>query len=512
MKKPVVLAILDGLGLTSQVEGNAVAKANKENLERCWNEYSNTTLEASGLAVGLPKGQMGNSEVGHLNIGAGRKVYQSLVLINKMIEDGDFFKNKEYLDAINHVKENNSTLHVMGLLSDGGVHSHIDHIKAMLKMAKNEGVSNVCVHAFLDGRDVAPASAKSFLNDIQKTIDELGVGKISTISGRYYAMDRDKRWDRVELAYDTIINAKSDFSFDNWETYIDNCYAKEEYDEFVMPAIAIGYEGAHDNDSFIFMNFRPDRAIQLSGIITNPNYDPLPEEPVYKPDFRPTNIKFIQTMKYSDDVIGEVAFEMPDIINPLGDVVANAGLKQLRIAETEKYPHVTYFFDGGIEKDLNGANRILIKSPKVATYDLQPEMSANEVTDSLLKELGKGELDLVILNFANPDMVGHSGHLDATIKAVETVDRCMGKIIEEVKNIGGELLITADHGNSELIINSDGSPNTAHTTNEVPFILVSEINKLKDKKGILADIAPTLLSLLNIPKPKEMTGESLIDE
>ncbi len=509
MSKPVVLTILDGLALRKEKQGNAVYEAKKENLLKFWNDYSHTSLRADGLAVGLPKGQMGNSEVGHMNMGAGRTIFQSLVLINNSIETGEFFNNEKYLNAINKAKENKSALHIMGLLSDGGVHSHINHIKAMIKMASDNNVEKIYVHAFLDGRDVDPKSAKKYIKEIQNTISE-NSGELASVSGRYYSMDRDKRWDRVKKSYDSIIIGDCDNKVEDFISYIDDSYAKDILDEFVEPAISLNYEGAKDNDSFIFMNFRPDRATQLSGILTNPKYDPKPEEPIYKPDFRPQNIYFVQTMKYSDDIIGDIAFEHAKIKNTLGEVVSNAGLKQLRIAETEKYPHVTFFFDGGVDKELEGSKRVLINSPKVATYDLKPEMSAYEVTDNLLKELDN-DLDLVILNFANPDMVGHSGKLKETIKAIEVVDECMGKIYSKVMELEGTLLITADHGNSEKVINEDGTPNTAHTINPVPFVLVDNNYKLINKEGTIADIAPTILSILNINKPSEMTGISLLD-
>ncbi len=509
MSKPVVLTILDGLALRKEKQGNAVYEAKKENLLKFWNDYSHTSLRADGLAVGLPEGQMGNSEVGHMNMGAGRTIFQSLVLINNSIETGEFFNNEKYLNAINKAKENNSALHIMGLLSDGGVHSHIEHIKAMIKMASNNNVEKIYVHAFLDGRDVDPKSAKKYIKEIQETINQ-NSGELVSVSGRYYSMDRDKRWDRVKKSYDSIIIGDCDNKVEDFISYIDDSYSKDILDEFVEPAISLNYEGAKDNDSFIFMNFRPDRATQLSGILTNPKYNPKPEEPIYEPEFRPQNICFVQTMKYSDDVIGDIAFEHAKIKNTLGEVVSNAGLKQLRIAETEKYPHVTFFFDGGVDKEWEGSKRILINSPKVATYDLKPEMSAYEVTDNLLKELDT-DLDLVILNFANPDMVGHSGKLKETIKAIEVVDECMGKIYSKVMELEGTLLITADHGNSEKVINEDGTPNTAHTINPVPFVLIDNNYKLIDKEGTIADIAPTILSVLNIEKPKEMTGVSLLD-
>ncbi len=511
MKKPVVLAILDGLAFDTPSEGNAVSLANIKKLRSIWEDYSHTTLRADGEEVGLPDGQMGNSEVGHLNIGAGRIIYQALVLINKAIKEKTFFENEVYLDAIKNVKKNDSTLHIMGLLSDGGVHAHINHIKAMIEMAKKEEVKKVCVHAFLDGRDVDPKSAKKFIDQIQDTIKEQNCGQLVTVSGRYYAMDRDKRWDRVEKAYNTVIEGNHENDQEDFQKYIDKSYEEGVVDEFILPAQLPTYNGAEDKDSFIFMNFRPDRAMQLSAVLTNENYNPSPENPVFKPKFRPKDIVFVQTMKYSDDVIGEIAFKSEKISNTFGDVISQNGLSQLRIAETEKYPHVTFFFDGGVDKKIEGAKRILINSPKVATYDLKPEMSAKEVTQALLKELDNPDLDVVILNFANPDMVGHTGMVEPAVQALETVDECIEEIYNKVKEKGGSMFITADHGNCEKVLNEDGSPNTAHTINPVPFVLIDENKKLVDKIGRLSDIAPTILDLMGIDIPKEMTGESLLD-
>ncbi len=508
MKKPVLLAILDGFGFREESYGNAVRQAKKPNFDRFYENYAHSTLRADGNFVGLPEGQMGNSEVGHLNIGAGRVVYQSLALINKAIDEETIYENENYLKAMNNAKDNN--LHIMGLLSDGGVHAHINHIIAMIKMAKRNNVENVYVHAFLDGRDVDPKSSITYVEKLQAAIDEIGVGEIATISGRYYAMDRDKRWDRVELAYDAIVKAESEFTFTDPKSYIESRYENQEYDEFIKPAVNANVaKRIEDNDSVVVMNFRPDRAIQIAAVITNPEYDPKPEDPVFKPNYRPTNLTFVQTMKYSNDVKGLIAFAPQKLENTFGKVVSDAGLTQVRIAETEKYPHVTFFFDGGEEVDLPGKKHILIDSPKVATYDLKPEMSAYEVTDALLAELNAGETDTVILNFANPDMVGHSGDLEATIKAIEAVDECLGKIIDKVVEMGGDAIITADHGNSDKVLNADGSPNTAHTTEPVPVVLVSEGKEIREG-GALCDLAPTLLDFLNVEQPKEMTGKSLI--
>ncbi len=508
MKKPVLLAILDGFGLSEVEHGNAVAQANTPNYDRLSEKYAFSTLHADGEHVGLPDGQMGNSEVGHLNIGAGRVVYQSLVLINKAIEEKTVLENEVYVNAMNNAKDNN--LHIMGLLSDGGVHAHINHMIGMLEMAKENGVENVFVHAFLDGRDVDPKSAETYLNQINTAMTEIGVGKLATVSGRYYSMDRDKRWDRVELAYDAIVSAKAENTFTDAVEYVNASYENGIYDEFIMPAVNTEVaQEIKDGDSVIMMNFRPDRAMQLAGVLTNPEYNPKPEDPVFVPKHRPENITFVQTMKYSNDVKGDIAFVPQKLDNTFGQVVSNAGLNQLRIAETEKYPHVTFFFDGGEEVDLPGMEKVLINSPKVATYDLKPEMSAYEVTEALLSELDKDIHDTVILNFANPDMVGHSGNLEATIKAVEVVDECLGKVIDKIVELDGAALITADHGNSDKVLNEDGSPNTAHTTAIVPCVLVKEGVEVRDG-GALSDIAPTLLQLLNIEQPAEMTGKTLI--
>lgn len=512
MKPRVLLAILDGLGLREEEYGNAVKQANTPNLDKYLADYSDTTLRADGEFVGLPEGQMGNSEVGHLNIGAGRVVYQSLALINKDIEDRTFFKNDKYLAAIKNAKDNNSGLHILGLLSDGGVHAHINHIKAMIQLAQQEEVNQIYVHAILDGRDVAPKSAKKYLDMIEKLVAEGNENTmIATVTGRYYSMDRDKRWERVERAYDAIVLGEGN-EFSSPDAYIESQYEKGITDEFIEPASNIAYQGSKDNDSFVFMNFRPDRAIQLSAVLTNPDYDPKPEDnPIFKPKYRPQNIYFVQTMKYSNDVIGELAYAPRNIANPLGDVLAKNGKKQLRIAETEKYPHVTFFFDGGEEKELEGAKRILIPSPQVATYDLKPEMSAYELTDELVKELKDPELDAVILNFANPDMVGHSGMLEPTVAAIEAVDENLGRIVETGLENGWSFLITADHGNSDKVLNEDGSPNTAHTTNPVPLVLVDSTLKLRPEMGSLRDLAPTILDILGVEQPEEMTGHSLIE-
>jgi 2,3-bisphosphoglycerate-independent phosphoglycerate mutase len=507
-RKPVLLCILDGFAMREETHGNAVAQAKKTNFDRYWNQYPHTTLQASGEAVGLPEGQMGNSEVGHLNIGAGRIVYQDLTRINKEVKDGSFFRNKTLLAAIEHVKELQSQLHLCGLLSDGGVHSHIDHLFALLELAAQEGVENVFVHAFLDGRDVAPDSAVRYLEQLQGKLSELGIGRIATVQGRYYAMDRDRRWDRTEKAYRAMVYGEGLKHTDPVEL-VRESYAKEVYDEFVVPTVITDVEGqpvgtVQDNDAVIFFNFRPDRAIQLSLAFTREDFDGFD-----RGESRPENLFYVCMTQYSDQVEGFIAFPPTDLTMTFGEVVAAHDLKQLRIAETEKYPHVTYFFSGGREEPFLGEERILINSPKVATYDLKPEMSAYEVTEALLKEIEAEKHDVIILNFANPDMVGHSGKLEPTIRAVEAVDECLGKVVDLVLSKGGVAVITADHGNADMVIDENGRPHTAHTTFPVPFIVTDPNVKLRED-GILADISPTLLHLLGIAKPEEMTGQSLI--
>lgn len=502
-KRPIVLCILDGYGISESTKGNACKLANTPNLDDLMELYPTTMIEASGKAVGLPDGQMGNSEVGHLNIGAGRVVYQSLTLINKAVEEGTFFKNEEFLDAINTVKQNNSKLHIWGLLSNGGVHSSSDHIYALLQLAKNEGLSDVFVHAFLDGRDVAPNSAIDFVSELENKIKEIGIGHIASVSGRYYSMDRDKRFDRVELAYDAIVTGTG-ASFDDAKEYVNASYSADVYDEFVIPAFNSKVNGKlEDNDAVIFANFRPDRAMQLATVVTNADaYE-------YKPSYRPNNLKFVCMMKYSDSVNGSIAFALPKLNNTLGDYLSSKGLKQLRIAETEKYAHVTFFFDGGVDKEINGATRALIESPKVATYDLQPEMSAYEVKDRILEELDNDTFDVVIVNFANCDMVGHTGVISAAIKAVSVVDECVGEVYGKVLELGGTMLITADHGNSEQLLDENDNPFTAHTTNVVPLIVTNTHLELKEN-GKLGDLAPTMLDLLGLEIPEEMDGQSLL--
>lgn len=508
-RKPVALIILDGFALRDEVHGNAVAQANKPNFDRYWSTYPHATLRASGEAVGLPDGQMGNSEVGHLNIGAGRIVYQDLTRITKAIQDGSFFENDVLLNAVRHVKEKGSQLHLLGLLSDGGVHSHIHHLFALLELAKREGVDNIVVHAFLDGRDVGPDTGVAYLKQLQDVIAEKGVGRIATVQGRYYAMDRDKRWDRVEKSYRAMVYGEGPTHTDPVAA-VERSYQEEVYDEFVVPTVITGQDDnpvarVQDGDAMIFFNFRPDRAIQLSQAFTRDDFDEFD-----RGEGRPNGLHYVCMTHYSDTVNGEVAFPTLDLTRTFGEVVADHGLKQLRIAETEKYPHVTFFFSGGREEPFPGEERILIHSPKVATYDLKPEMSAYEVTDALVKEIEAGKHDAIILNFANPDMVGHSGKLEPTIRAVEAVDECLGRVVEAVLAQGGVAVITADHGNADMVLTADNRPVTSHTTNPVPFIVTDSNVKLRHE-GILADIAPTLLHLLGIEQPEEMTGRSMIE-
>ena len=506
-KGPVALIILDGFGLRDESLGNAVAQANKPNYDRYWNSYPHTTLTASGEAVGLPDGQMGNSEVGHLNIGAGRIVYQNLTRINKSIREADFSKNEALLRAVAHAKENNSALHLMGLLSDGGVHSHYEHLFALLQLAKLNGIEKVFVHAFLDGRDVNPQSALDYIEQTEEKMKEIGVGKFATISGRYYAMDRDKRWDRVEKAYRAIVDGIA-FTAVTPTAGITAAYDRNIHDEFVEPFIIeeLGKPVAtiDDGDAVVFFNFRPDRAIQLSRVFTDHAFN---EFDTGEKKF--SNLKFTTFTHYSDEVVADVAYSTDNLVDTVGEVISKNGLKQLRIAETEKYPHVTFFMSGGKEAVFEGEERILISSPKVATYDLQPEMSAYEVTEALVEAINADRFDAIILNFANPDMVGHSGLLEPTIKAIETVDECLGRIITALHAKDGCAIITADHGNADEVMTTEGTPMTAHTTNPVPVIVTKAEAPLREG-GILADLAPTMLKLLDLEQPEKMTGTSLL--
>jgi 2,3-bisphosphoglycerate-independent phosphoglycerate mutase len=505
-KSPVALIILDGFGLRDDMLGNAVAQANKPNYDLLWNNFPHSTLTACGEAVGLPEGQMGNSEVGHLNIGAGRIVYQSLTRINKSIREADFFDNETLLRAVAHAKENGSALHLMGLLSDGGVHSHYEHLFALLRLAKLNGLDKVFVHAFLDGRDVSPQSALDYIEKTETFMQELGVGKFASISGRYYALDRDKRWDRVEKAYRAIVDGTA-LTAATPTVGVMASYKQGIHDEFVVPFVIeeLGKPVAtvEDGDAVVFFNFRPDRAIQLSRAFTDTSFDELEKETK-----KFTDLKFVTFTHYSDEVVADVVYNSENLENTLGEVISRNGLTQLRIAETEKYPHVTFFMSGGREDRFEGEERILIASPKVATYDLQPEMSAYQVTESLIEGIEANRFDAIILNFANPDMVGHSGMLEPTIKAIETVDECLGKIIDAIHAKGGTAIVTADHGNADEVTTQDGAPMTAHTTNPVP-IIVTKPGIVLSAGGKLADLAPTMLKLLTVEQPAEMTGTPL---
>lgn len=506
--KPLALIILDGFGLRNEVKANAVALANKPNFDRYWKEFSHTQLGASGLSVGLPDGQMGNSEVGHLNIGAGRIVYQDLTRVTKAVEEGTFFENKVFLDAIHHVNSKKKKLHLYGLVSDGGVHSHIQHLFALLELAKKENLDQVYVHAFLDGRDVAPDSAVQYIANLQKKMDELGVGQIATVQGRYYAMDRDKRWERTEKAYRAMVYGEGPHYTDPIQA-IRESYEKSIFDEFVMPTVIVDDKDQpvgkiEAEDAIIFFNFRPDRAIQISQVFTNEDFRGFD-----RGEKLPHDLYYVCLTHFSETVNGYVAYKPTNLDNTFGEILSRHGLKQLRIAETEKYPHVTYFFSGGREQEFDGETRILIPSPKVATYDLQPEMSVYEVTDALLKEIEADRHDVIILNFANADMVGHSGMLEPAIKAVEAVDENLGRVVEAILAKGGLALITADHGNADHMADEQGNPITSHTTNPVPFIVTKKDVPLREG-GVLADISPTMLKLLGIEQPEEMSGKPLI--
>ena len=496
----VLLCILDGVGLTDEIVGNALYNADTPCLDKLFNSYPNSKLEASGELVGLPVGQMGNSEVGHMNIGAGRIVYQPLGLINAKIKNGSFYENEELLNVVNHIKENNSKLHIMGLLSDGGIHSHIEHIFAILELCKRNKIDRVYLHMFTDGRDTSPYSGDSYIRSLEEKINSLGIGSIATISGRYYSMDRDNNYDRVKLSYDAIVNGKGpkyDSAMMAWE---DN-HKNNITDEFIVPSIIDIDGNIESNDGIIFANFRPDRVRELGSVLTNKDFNGFDKEVL-------DNIKMVTMMPVSDEVVCSNAFKIEELVNTLGEYVSGLGVSQLRIAETEKYAHVTYFFDGGIEKDLNNCKRVLIPSPKVNTYDLKPEMSAYEITDELLNNIKSNKPEMVILNFANGDMVGHTGNYDAAIKAVETVDKCLEKIVSKVNKDEYTIIITADHGNCEVMINRDGSINTQHTTNMVPFIVLDKNITLRD--GKLGDVASTVLDIMNLEIPEEMTGNSLI--
>ena len=507
-KGPVMLMILDGFGINEKTDGNAVKLAKTPNIDKLMKKYPNTIMYTSGLKVGLPDGQMGNSEVGHTNIGAGRIVYQELTKITKSIENGDFFSIPEFNKAIENCKKYNSKLHIMGLLSDGGVHSHIRHLYGLLEMAKRRDFEDVYVHCFLDGRDTPPASAEGYITQLEEKMKEKKVGKIASISGRYYAMDRDKRWDRVKKCYDALVRGEGNKAT-SATIAIEDSYQKEVFDEFVEPTVIVNNDTPiatiGENDSVIFFNFRPDRAREITRAIVDPEFDGFETEKI--------NTYFVCFTNYDETMPNvKIAFKKEPLVNTFGEVVSKNGLKQLRIAETEKYAHVTFFFNGGEEKQYPGEDRILVPSPKVATYDLQPEMSAPIVTEKVVEAINEDKYNAIILNFANPDMVGHTGSLPAAIKAVETIDECGQKGGDAMLAHNGTILITADHGNCEQMIDyKTGEPHTAHTTNPVPLILVG-LEGIKLKEGKLADLAPTMLDIMGLEKPEEMTGESLIEK
>ncbi len=504
LNAPVALIIMDGWGIGDpNSKTNAVVEGKTPVIDALTAKYPHAKLFCSGEAVGLPDGQMGNSEVGHTNIGAGRVVYQELTRITKAIREGAFFKNPVFMDIVNAVKKNNGALHLMGLLSDGGVHSHNSHLYALLQLAKQEGVEKVYVHAFLDGRDVPPSSAAEYLEELEAKLKEIGVGKIATISGRYYAMDRDKRWDRVQKAYDAIALGEG-VKQPTAAVAIKKSYEEDKTDEFVVPAVIGDYAGMTNNDGAIFFNFRPDRARELTHAFVDTTFDGFTR----KEDLK---VPFATMTQYEKGMNAEIAYKPEKLTNTLGEYVSKLGYTQLRIAETEKYAHVTFFFNGGVEQPYEGEDRILVPSPKVATYDLQPEMSAIEVTDKVVDAILSKKYDFIILNYANGDMVGHTGVLEAAEKAVETVDTCVGRFVDAIKQVGGSVCITADHGNAEKMLDEETKePFTAHTTNPVPFIVVSDkVKKVHD--GALCDIAPTLLKLAGIEAPAEMTGKALVD-
>jgi len=499
--KPTMLVIMDGYGLGPDNAGNAISHAKKPNLDYLFKTYPHTTIGASGEDVGLPDGQMGNSEVGHLNIGAGRIVYQSLTRVNISVRKNELIKMPAIQKALKQALKNHSKLHIMGLLSDGGVHSHLEHILYLLENAVKSGIKEVVVHAFLDGRDVPPKSAEVYLKVLQDKMDEIGHSEIGVVSGRYYAMDRDKNFNRLQPAYDALVYNQG--PLENVFGGIKASYAAGITDEFVFPFVANLGSNIEDGDSVIFANFRPDRAIEISTALTNPDLVPLNNKKYFK------DLTYVCMMLYSENVKGDIVFDLQVLNNTFGEVLSAAGLKQLRIAETEKYAHVTYFFDGGEDKVIEGSDRVLIPSPKIATYDLMPEMSAHLVLEKVLKEMDSKKHDVIILNFANCDMVGHTAVFDATVKAVETVDECVGKIYEKIEELDGTLMIIADHGNAEKVMDEFGKPFSAHTTNPVPCLITNPGLKLR-AGGNLGDVAPTLLELMNLKQPAEMTGKTLI--
>ena len=504
--KLTMLMILDGFGNNSNEKGNAVKIAKTPNIDKLMKTCPTTQINTSGLAVGLPEGQMGNSEVGHTNIGAGRVVYQELTRITKSIEDGDFFSVPEFVKAIENCKQNHTKLHIMGLVSDGGVHSHIRHLFALLELAKRKDFEDVYVHCFLDGRDTPPASAENYIMQLEDKMKEKGIGKIASISGRFYAMDRDKRWQRIQKAYDAMVNGIGEKATSAISA-IESSYQKEVFDEFVEPTLICNGEEPiatiGKKDSVIFFNFRPDRAREITRTLVDEEFNEF--------ETKKLDLCFVCMTQYDETIPNvNIAFKPTALVNTFGEYISKKGLKQLRIAETEKYAHVTFFFNGGEEKQYKGEDRILIPSPKVETYDLKPEMSAYEVTEKVVEAIKSEKYDSIILNYANPDMVGHTGNLDAAVKAIETIDECVGKVIEALKEVNGIVLITADHGNSEQMIDyKTGEPHTAHTTNPVPLMLFGMEN-VKLNTGCLADLAPTMLDIMGLEKPQEMLGNSLL--
>lgn len=505
--KLTMLMILDGFGENGEERANAVKLANTPNIDKLMKTCPTTDIHTSGLDVGLPEGQMGNSEVGHTNIGAGRIVYQELTRITKSIEDGDFFTNEEFVAAIENCKKYNSKLHIIGLLSNGGVHSHIRHLFGLLELAKRRDFEDVYVHCFMDGRDTPPSSGESFISELEEKMKEKGVGKIATITGRFYAMDRDKRWQRVEKAYNALVKGEGEKATSAIGA-VESSYQKEIFDEFIEPTVIVNGEtpvatiGKHD--SVIFYNYRPDRAREITRALVDKEFNEFEVE-------KDLDLYYVCMTSYDETMPNvHIAFKKEELKNTFGEYISNKGLTQLRIAETEKYAHVTFFFNGGEEKQYKGEDRILVPSPKVETYDLKPEMSAYEVADKVVEAINSEKYDCIILNYANPDMVGHTGNLEAAIKAIETIDECVGRVVEAVQKQEGVLLITADHGNAEQMIDyKTGEPHTAHTTNPVPLILVG-MEEAKLKEGKLADIAPTMLDIMHLDKPEEMTGESLL--
>lgn len=502
--RPTMLMILDGYGLNKETTGNAIAAADKPHLDDIFAKYPSTSLKACGLDVGLPEGQMGNSEVGHLNIGAGRIVYQDLTMITKAIEDGSFFENKAFLKAVDHVKKNGSTLHLLGLLSDGGVHSHINHLLALVDLAKKHDIEKLCVHCFLDGRDVPPRCAQKYIDILTGHFEKAGIGTLGVISGRYYAMDRDKRWDRVKKAYDAMTIGKGMHAASGKEA-IDAAYERDENDEFVLPTVIDGALPVDDGDAMIMFNFRPDRAREITRTFVDSDFDGFDRKK------KVSDICYICMTQYDAEMPDvTLAFPPETLHNTLGEYIASLGLTQLRIAETEKYAHVTFFFNGGVEAPNRNEDRILIPSPKVATYDMQPEMSAYEVTDKVLEAIDTDKYDLIILNFANADMVGHTGVMKAAVEAIETLDKCVPKIADAILAKDGQILLTADHGNADVMLDKDGNVVTAHSLNDVPLVhIANHPSQLKDG-GRLSDIAPTILKLMGLDIPEEMTGKPLV--